>query len=239
MSFRFDIITLFPELVEGYLSGSMLGRAQSAGIIEVGYTNPRDFTEDRHRSVDDAPFGGGAGMVMMPEPLCRAVEDVRTKQSPERVVLLSPAGTKLTQSHVQRFAGYSGLALVCGRYEGVDERVAEHVIDEEVSVGDYVLTGGELGAMIMVDAISRMLDGVLGNPDGSSEESFTHSPLLEYPQYTRPRQWRGHDVPPILLTGDHAAIKAWRQKERVERTRSRRPDLFELFENTEKSDEIA
>ncbi|MGM0574150.1 MAG: tRNA (guanosine(37)-N1)-methyltransferase TrmD [Myxococcota bacterium] len=225
MSYRFDVITLFPELISGYLEGSILGRAREAGHVDVAYTNPRDFTTDRHRTVDDAPFGGGAGMVMKPEPLALAIGDVRTRRSPERVVLLSPAGRRLTQDIVAEYASLDGLCLVCGRYEGIDERIAEHVVDEELSIGDFVLTGGELGALVMIDAISRLIPGVVGNVAGPEEESFTDAPLLEHPQYTRPRSWRGHDVPEVLLSGDHGAIARWRHEQRVARTRARRPDL--------------
>ena len=227
--YRFSVVTLFPELLEGYLAGSILGRAASSDLISVRSVNPRDFASDRHRTVDDAPFGGGAGMVMMPEPLARAVEAVREEEQPARVVLLSPAGRPLTQTIVEEYAALGSLALVCGRYEGVDERVAEHVVDEELSIGDYVLTGGELGALVVIDAVARQLPGVLGNADGAAEESFTGAPLLEHPQYTRPQRWRGHEVPEVLLSGHHAKIAAWRQAQREARTLSRRPDLWDRF----------
>jgi tRNA (guanine37-N1)-methyltransferase len=230
VSYRFDVVTLFPELVEPYVAGSILGRALRADLIDVAYTNPRDFTEDRHRSVDDAPFGGGAGMVMTPEPLARAIEAVREARSPARVVLLSPGGRLLTQDVVREYAALDGLCLVCGRYEGVDERVAERCVDELLSVGDYVLTGGELGALTVIDAVSRTLPGVLGNAVGADEESFTGVPLLEHAQYTRPRVWRGFEVPPVLLSGDHAAIDRHRQAEREARTKARRPDLWARHE---------
>ncbi len=224
--FRFDVVTLFPELVAPYLGGSILGRAAEAGLVDVAYTNPRDFSEDRHKTVDDTPFGGGAGMVMKPEPLARAVEHVRAARAPTRVVLLSPAGRRFDQRVAAEYAALGSLALVCGRYEGVDERVAEHVVDEELSIGDFVLTGGELAAMIVIDAVSRLIPGVLGNEAGPGEESFTGEALLEHPQYTRPRIWRGHPVPEILLSGHHAAIERWRRDQRLVRTRARRPDLL-------------
>ncbi len=224
--FRFDVVTLFPELVAPYLGGSILGRAAEAGLVDVAYTNPRDFSEDRHKTVDDTPFGGGAGMVMKPEPLARAVEHVRAARAPARVVLLSPAGRRFDQRVAAEYAALGSLALVCGRYEGVDERVAEHVVDEELSIGDFVLTGGELAAMIVIDAVSRLIPGVLGNEAGPGEESFTGEALLEHPQYTRPRIWRGHPVPEILLSGHHAAIERWRRDQRLVRTRARRPDLL-------------
>lgn len=226
MSFRFDLVTLFPELCEPYLAGSILGRAREAGLLDVRFTNPRDFATDRHRTVDDAPFGGGAGMVMMPEPIALAVEEVRARRSPARVVLLSPAGRPFDQAVAAEYAALGSLCLVAGRYEGVDERVAEHVADEELSVGDFVLTGGELGLLSVVDAVSRLLPGVLGNAAGPQDESFTGRWLLEHPQYTRPRVWRGHEVPEVLLSGHHAEIARWREAERERRTRERRPDLW-------------
>ncbi len=240
MTYRFDVVTLFEELVSGYLAGSILGRAQQAGLVEVGYVNPRDHTTNRHRTVDDGPFGGGAGMVMLPEPLARSVESLRARpEPPARVVLLSPAGRRFDQDVAAEYAALGSLALVCGRYEGVDERVAEHVVDEELSIGDYVVTGGELGAMVVIDAVSRLLPGVLGNEAGAGDESFTGEPLLEHPQYTRPREWRGHEVPDVLLSGHHAEIARWRREQRLQRTHERRPDLWtrhlaaaELAKNT-------
>lgn len=227
MSYRFDVVSLFPELVQGYLGGSILGRAGRAGLIDVAYTDPRDFTTDRHRTVDDAPFGGGAGLIMKAEPLALAVEQVRAQRAPARVVLLSAAGRPFTQAVAAEYAALGSLALVCGRYEGVDERVAEHVVDEELSLGDFVLTGGELGALAVIDAVSRLLPGVLGNAEGPTEESFSDAPLLEHPQYTRPRDWRGHGVPEVLVSGDHAAIARWKAAQRLSRTAARRPDLLE------------
>lgn len=227
MSFRFQVITLFPELVRPYVEGSILGRALKAGLIELHTINPRDFATDRHRSVDDAPYGGGAGMVMMPEPLAEAIASARDACATGPVVLLSPAGEPFSQDVAKRYAGLGALTLVCGRYEGIDQRIADHCVDEELSLGDYVLTGGELGALVVIDATSRLLDGVLGNADGWAQESFTDVALLEHPQYTRPRTWRGHSVPEVLLSGDHGKVDAWRQRKRQELTEARRPDLFE------------
>jgi len=227
--YRFDLVTLFGPLCEPYVQGAMLGRAQKNGLIDVAFTDPRDFTTDLHRTVDDGPFGGGAGMVMLPEPLALAVEHVRAHRAPARVVLLSPSGRPLTQAIVKEYANLGSLALVCGRYEGVDERVALHVADEELSLGDFVLTGGELAALAVIDAVARLLPGVLGNAEGAASESFTDLPLLEYPQYTRPQSWRGHDVPAILLSGHHARIEAWRLTQRQLRTRERRPDLWTRY----------
>lgn len=224
--YRFDLITLFPELCMPYLGGSMLGRASSRGLIDIACTDPRTFTDDLHRTVDDAPFGGGAGMVMLPEPLFQAIEKVRSERAPARVIMLSPTGRTFTQRVAEEYAGLGSLAFVCGRYEGIDERIATHVVDESLSVGDFVLTGGELGAMLVIDAVSRLIPGVLGNAAGPVDESFSDADLLEYPQYTRPRSWRGHDVPEVLLSGNHAAIAAWRLAERKSRTAERRPDLW-------------
>lgn len=227
MTYPFEVITLFAPLVQGYLGGSMLGRAAERGLISVGYTDPRDFTSDPHRTVDDAPFGGGAGMVMRPDPLGQAIDAVRARRPGVRVVLMSPSGRVFGQEIAAEYAALThGICLVCGRYEGVDERVAAHAVDEELSIGDYVLTGGELGAMVVIDATSRMLPGVLGNALGAADESFTGTPLLEHPQYTRPREWRGHTVPDVLLSGDHGAIARWREAQRATRTAERRPDLY-------------
>ena len=241
-AYPFDVVTLFEPLMSGYLGGSMLGRAADRGIVTVSFTDPRDFTHDVHRTVDDGPFGGGAGMVMQPEPLASAIESVRERRAPARprVVLLGPAGRVFDQRVAAEYAALEGgLCLVCGRYEGVDERIAEHVVDEELSIGDYVLTGGELGALVVIDAVSRLLPGVLGNAAGAHEESFTGTPLLEHPQYTRPREWRGHAVPEVLLSGNHAAIDRWRQEQRELRTRARRPDLFARWSRTRDEEESA
>jgi tRNA (guanine37-N1)-methyltransferase len=226
VTFRFDVVTLFPELCAPYLGGSMLGRAAARELIDVRYTDPRAFTDDVHRTVDDAPYGGGAGMVMLPEPLAQAVDKIRAERSPARVVLMSPAGRPFTQRVAEEYAAGGSLALVCGRYEGVDERIAAHVVDECLSLGDFVLTGGELAAMAVIDAVSRLVPGVLGNAEGAVGESFSDADLLEYPQYTRPRTWRGHAVPDILLSGNHGAVARWRLEQRKLRTAAIRPDLW-------------
>jgi tRNA (guanine37-N1)-methyltransferase len=220
----FHVVTLFPEMITGYLGQSILGRAREAGLIGVDTVDPRSFATDKHRTVDDAPFGGGAGMVMMAEPLYQAVEHLRQVGNPGRVVLLGPAGRPFNQRIAQEYAQESDLTLLCGRYEGVDERVAAHVADEELSIGDFVLTGGELGALTVIDAVARLIPGVLGHAEGACVESWSDLPLLEHPQYTRPRVWREHPVPEVLLGGDHAKIAAWRHAERIRRTRERRPD---------------
>lgn len=229
MSYSFHVISLFGELMEPYLSGSILGRARKAGLIEVSYTNPRDFTTDVHRTVDDSPYGGGAGLLMMPEPLGQAIDRVREEHSPAKTILLSASGRPFDQQVAAEFAELDSLALICGRYEGVDQRVVEELVDEEISLGDYVVTGGELGAMIVIDAVSRLVDGVVGHPDGARDESFTDLALLEHAQYTRPRSWRDHEVPEILLSGDHAKIAAWKYEQRLARTQARRPDLYGRF----------
>jgi tRNA (guanine37-N1)-methyltransferase len=227
MTLRVQVITLFPEAFAGYLDVSILGRARRQGLLEVSFINPRDFTTDVHRTVDDAPYGGGAGMVMKVEPVSAAIERARSLQGESRVVLLTPRGTPFEQKTARRYADHGALTLVCGRYEGVDERIARVCVDESLSLGDFVLTGGELAALAVIDASSRMIPGVLGNPEGTAEESFTDRPLLEHPQYTRPRSWRGHDVPDVLLSGNHAEIARWRDQQRLHATEQYRPELLQ------------
>lgn len=218
-----DVVTLFPELFDAPLRTSLLGKAVADGRLRVGVHDLRAHGLGRHRSVDDEPYGGGAGMVMRPEPIFGAVESIRRDES--RVVLLSPRGTRLDQAKVAEYAALPHVILICGRYEGVDERVAEHLAHEELSIGDFVLAGGELAALVVVEAMSRLLEGVLGNAESLAWESHS-SGLLEYPQYTRPAQWRGLAVPDVLLSGDHGAIDRWRQAEAERITRARRPDLL-------------
>ncbi|MFY7954488.1 MAG: tRNA (guanosine(37)-N1)-methyltransferase TrmD, partial [Armatimonadaceae bacterium] len=220
-----DIVTLFPEMIRQAASHSIVGRALASGVCTLGTVDPRDFTSDRHRSADDYPFGGGAGMVMKPEPLVGAIESVVPAGSGIPVILLSPDGKPFCQETARRFAGFPRMALVCGHYEGVDERVREGWITEEVSIGDYVLTGGELAALVILDATVRLLPGVLGNAESAVDESFGDG-LLEYPHYTRPAEFRGRRVPDILLGGHHAKIADWRRSQSLVRTRSRRPDLW-------------
>jgi tRNA (guanine37-N1)-methyltransferase len=222
---RIDVLTLFPELFETPLRTSLLGKAIADGKLTVGVTNIRDFAADRHRTVDDEPFGGGAGMVMTCGPLVAAVESLRGRNSCAHVVLLSPRGRKLTQAVVKEFAAYEDLVLVCGRYEGVDERVAGLLHADEVSVGDYVLSGGELPALTVIEAVSRMLPGVIGNEESVSTDSFADG-LLGPPQYTRPAEFAGAKVPEVLLSGHHAEIARWRRKEALRLTKARRPDLL-------------
>jgi tRNA (guanine37-N1)-methyltransferase len=224
---RFDIFTLFPEMFRGPLDESILARARERGLLEIALHNPRDVTTDRHHIVDDYPYGGGAGMVMKPEPLFTAVEQAEVIGP---IILLSPQGRVFTQQIARELATEPRITLICGHYEGVDERVREHLVTDEISLGDFVLTGGELAAMVLVDAVTRLLPGVLAA--GSTEEESHTAGLLEYPHYTRPAEFRGWRVPEMLLSGNHAAIARWRRKESLRRTRARRPDLFARLELT-------
>ncbi|OGS36894.1 MAG: tRNA (guanosine(37)-N1)-methyltransferase TrmD [Elusimicrobia bacterium RIFOXYA2_FULL_69_6] len=219
---RIDVVTLFPEMFEPVLGASITGRARERGLLELGTVNPRDFAADRHRTVDDRPYGGGAGMVLMAEPLYRAIKSVRRPGS--RVVGLTPRGARFDAAAARRLARAEHLVLVCGHYEGFDERVLR-LCDEEVSIGDFVLTGGELPAMMVADAVARLLPGVLKKADAAACESFEGG-LLEAPHYTRPRVWRGRKVPEALLSGDHERIADWRRSAARRVTRSRRPDLL-------------
>jgi tRNA (guanine37-N1)-methyltransferase len=219
---RIDVITPFPELVELPLRTSIIGRAAESGVVDFGVHDLRDHGLGRHRSVDDEPYGGGAGMVMRPEPLFSALEPLRARGA--HVILLDPAGERLTDSLARELAALPHLALVCGRYEGIDERVRE-LVDREVSIGDYVVTGGELPALVLVDAVVRLVPGAIAR--ASHEDDSFASGLLEYPQYTRPESFRGHDVPPILLSGNHAEVDRWRRREALRRTFERRPDLLD------------
>jgi len=226
---RIDILTLFPEMFTP-LFHSILKRAQDSGMLAIQVHNIRDFATDKHRIVDDYPFGGGSGMVMKPEPIDAALEHIQglVPREKTRVLLMCPQGRKFTQSNAIRLAREEHLVFLCGHYEGVDDRVRQHLVDEEISIGDYVLTGGELPAMVIIDALARMLPGVLGAADAASSDSF-YTGLLEYPQYTRPREFRGWEVPDILLSGDHGKIARWRRKESLRNTLLRRPDLLENF----------
>jgi tRNA (guanine37-N1)-methyltransferase len=222
---QIEIVTLFPELFDSFFRAGLLGKAVAAGLVEIHFTNPRDFTADKHRSVDDAPYGGGVGMVMMAPPLVAAIEAATGARGPAQRILLTPTGAPLTQARVRELARLPRLLLVCGRYEGVDERVRELAIDEELSLGDFVLTGGEPAAMALVDAVARYVPGVLGDATSTDDESFSAG-LLEYPQYTRPAEFRGLAVPDVLLAGHHEKIRAWRRAAAEARTRARRPDLW-------------
>ncbi len=221
-----EILTLFPRMVAAPLEESILGKARAKGLLRVRVTDIRDFAEGKHRVTDDVPYGGGAGMVMKPEPLVGAIEAAKEREPQAKVVLLSPQGRRFDQDKALELSRMPALVLVCGRYEGVDERVLRWV-DEELSLGDFVLTGGELAALAVVDAVARLLPGVLGNELSAQSESFAGEGLLEGPQYTRPPEFRGLRVPEVLLSGDHARIAGWRREQAMARTRERRPDLLE------------
>jgi tRNA (guanine37-N1)-methyltransferase len=223
----FDVVTLFPGMLLGPLDWGVLARARRQGLVAVRVHDLRRWGRGRHRQVDDAPFGGGAGMVLRPEPFFEAVEWIRAEhdERPDRIVLLSPQGARLDHQVARRLAGYSRLILLCGRYEGIDERVREHLAEEELSVGDVVLTGGELPAMMLADAVSRFVPGVLGAAGAAEADSFADG-QLEHPYYTRPADFRGYRVPEVLLSGDHAAIVRWRQERALQVTRDKRPDLL-------------
>ena len=232
---RFDIFTLFPEICSAYLQESILKRAQAAGLVSIHLHNIRDYAADRHHVTDDLPYGGGGGMVMKPEPVFNAVESVLEipnpkfqpppLQAPIPIILLTPQGRPFTQAVAQELAQHERLALICGRYEGFDERIRAHLATDEISIGDYVLTGGELAALVIVDAVTRLLPGALGDPTGAADDSHA-SGLLEYPHYTRPPEFRGWAVPEALLSGDHARITRWRREAALRRTFLRRPDML-------------
>ncbi len=223
----FNIMTLFPDMVENYFQYSILKRAVDAGIIEIQTTNPRDYTENKHKKVDDIPYGGGAGMVLMAQPYVDAYESI--EKSPKSLtIMLSPQGKPLTDEMVNEFAKFEQIILMCGHYEGFDERIRDIIKPVEVSIGDFVLTGGELPALCLIDAVSRKIEGTLGKIESADEDSFSNG-LLEYPHYTRPREYRGLKVPDVLLNGNHKEINEFRLKQSIERTKNRRPDLYEKF----------
>lgn len=221
---RVDVLTLFPGMFSGPADHSILRRARDAGLMTLGVHDLRTFASGRHRVTDEPPYGGGGGMVMKPEPIFAGVESVRQRYGAGKVILLSPQGELLTHRLARRLSGEPHLILVCGRYEGVDQRVADHLADLEVSIGDYVLTGGELAALVLIDTVVRFVPGVLGDPEAPQRDSFEEG-LLEGPQYTRPREFRGYQVPNVLLSGNHAEIEKWRREEGIRRTLARRPDL--------------
>lgn len=225
----FHLVTIFPDFFRGPFAHGVLGKAAEAGTIEVRIHNLRDFTADKHKTVDDRPFGGGEGMLLKPEPLFLAVESIFPERTArQRVILLSAQGRLLDQSIVRELSHYDELLLICGRYEGVDERVAEHLADEEISIGDYVLSGGELAAAVFVDSITRLLPDVLGNEASAIHESFTEG-LLDFPQWTRPADFRGWMAPEVLLNGNHEQIRKWRREAAIEKTRRWRPDLYKRW----------
>jgi tRNA (guanine37-N1)-methyltransferase len=222
---RFDVFTLFPEVFEPYLQSSILQRASQRGLAEVQLHNIRDWASDRHHITDDEPYGGGGGMVMKPEPVFAAVEGVLGAPPACPVILLTPQGRTFTQALAGELSRQPHLALICGRYEGIDERIRQYLVNDEISIGDYVLTGGELPALVLIDAVTRLLPGALGDPDGARDDSHA-SGLLEYPHYTRPAEFRGWRVPQVLLSGDHARLARWRREQALLRTWRRRPDLL-------------
>ena len=232
-AFRVNILTIFPEMFESFFSASILGRAREQGLIDIRTTDIRPFSNSKHHNTDDYPFGGGAGMVMMAQPILDAMKSVTAEYPSAKRIYLGPRGKRLTTSLARELAREKELILLCGHYEGVDQRALDTCVDEEISIGDYILTGGETAAMVLVDCVARFIPGVLGSSDSPEEESFSDG-LLEYPQYTRPRMLEGMEVPEILLNGDHAKIKAWRRRESLKATLKHRPDLLETAPLDEK-----
>lgn len=224
---RFDVITLFPDMILDYCSQSIIGRAIESQIIYINTVNPREYTEDKHKKVDDTPYGGGAGMVLMAQPYVDAYESV-PKFEKTKTIMFSPQGQPLNDKKVNELAQYEQLILLCGHYEGFDERIRDIIQPEEISIGDFVLTGGELPALCLIDSVSRKVDGTLGKIESAEDDSFSNG-LLEYPHYTRPREYRGFKVPEVLLNGNHAEIEKYRYEQQIERTKSRRPDLYKNF----------
>jgi tRNA (guanine37-N1)-methyltransferase len=234
---RFDILSTFPEMFDSPFSSSLLKKAQEKGLVQICLHNIRDYTEDRHRMTDDAPYGGGGGMLMKVEPVDKALRSIEADRETIPVILLTPQGQVFNQSVAEELSGHSRIVLLCGHYEGVDERIRTKLANREISIGDYVLTGGELSAMILVDAISRLVPGVLGNAGSAAEDSFS-SGLLEYPQYTRPSEYRGWSVPEVLMSGNHKSIDTWRRKEALKRTWLRRRDLIEKMVLSEEDQKL-
>lgn len=239
---QFEVFTLLPEVFTPYLESSILKRAIQRGLINVRAHNIRDYTHDKHHTTDDTPYGGGGGMVMKPEPVFEAIESVlglASLQTPSEpasnipIILLTPQGRVFNQRIAEELSGHKHIALLCGRYEGVDERIREHLVTDEISIGDYVLTGGELPAMLIIDAVARLIPGVLGDPTGAEDDSHSMG-LLEYPHYTKPSEFRGWKVPDILLSGDHAKIEKWRREQALSRTLNKRPDMLEKADLNEK-----
>lgn len=226
---KFDVLTLFPEVIESYCDVSIMKRASDSGVLTVKAINPRDFTLDKHKKVDDTPYGGGAGMVLAPQPYVDAYESIEHENN-SLTVLMSPQGEPLSEGLVCELANYNQIIILCGHYEGFDERIREIIKPKEISIGDYVLTGGELPALCLIDAVSRKIEGTLGKIESAHDDSFSNG-LLEYPQYTKPRDFRGYKVPEVLLNGNHKEIEKFRHEQQIERTKSRRPDLYEKYIN--------
>ena len=234
---KITILTIFPEMFESVFASSILGRAREQGLVEVECVDIRPFSTLKHKNTDDYPFGGGAGMVMLAQPIMDAMDAVTGENFSGKRIFMGPRGTTLTTAKARELAKEEHLVLLCGHYEGVDQRALDACIDEEISIGDYILTGGELAAMVLTDCVSRFIPGVLGSGESAEEESFSDG-LLEYPQYTRPREFRGMEVPEILLSGDHAKIRAWRRQESLRATKRFRPDLLETAELTDKEKKL-
>lgn len=226
---RIHVLTLFPDMFDAVLTDSIVGKAREKGIVTIRTVNFREYSTNKHKTVDDTPYGGGGGMVLMPEPIFRAVEDLPLTTENPRVILMCPQGERFTQKKAEELAAERELVMICGHYEGVDERVREHLVTDEISIGDYVLTGGELPAMVVIDCIVRLLPGALGNETSAASDSFSTG-LLEHPHYTRPAEFRGWAVPDVLLSGHHGKIAEWRRREALRRTLKRRPDLLEGIE---------
>jgi tRNA (guanine37-N1)-methyltransferase len=235
--YQLDVISLFPEMFSSVLENGVIGRAVSDELIGFRSWNPRDYTTDKHKTVDDRPYGGGPGMVMMFEPVCAAISKARQAQPEAKVIYLSPQGRRLDQTGVKELSERSGMILVSGRYEGIDERIIDAEVDEEWSIGDYVLSGGELAAMVMIDSVCRTLPGVLGHEDSANEDSFVDG-LLDYPHYTRPEQVDGYSVPDVLVSGNHENIRRWRLKQALGKTWKSRPDLIELMKLNEEQQSL-
>jgi tRNA (guanine37-N1)-methyltransferase len=234
---QFEVFTLLPEVFPPYLESSILQRARQRGLIDVRLHNIREWARDKHHTTDDMPYGGGGGMVMKPEPIFDAVESILGREGSVPLILLTPQGRVFSQTVARELSAHERIGLLCGRYEGVDERIRQHLVTDEISIGDYVLTGGELPALILIDALTRLLPGALGDPTGAEDDSHA-SGLLEYPHYTRPPEFRGQGVPEILLSGDHAKIAQWRREQSLLRTLERRPDLMEKAELSKKDREF-
>lgn len=238
---KIDVLSLFPEMFDGVLDQSILKKASEKGVANYHVTNFRDFADNKHNKVDDYPYGGGAGMVLMPQPIFDAVDYLKKQVDPNalppRIILMTPQGDRYTQKHAEELAQEDHLIFLCGHYEGYDERIREHLVTDELSIGDYVLTGGELAAMVIIDSVVRLLPGALGNDVSAVTDSFS-SGLLEHPQYTRPADFRGHKVPEVLLSGNHAKIEEWRKEESLIRTKERRPDLLEQYEFTKEEQKL-
>ena len=229
---RIDVLTIFPEMVEDAVSHSILKRARESGLVQINAVNLRDYAADKHHTTDDTPCGGGGGMIMKPQPIADAIEAIGADKQCARIILTDPQGEVFSQAKAREFAGEERLVFICGRYEGVDERVRENLVTDSLSIGDYVLTGGELPALVMIDAITRLLPGALGEEGAPDKDSFAEG-LLEYPQYTRPRSFRGWAVPDVLFSGHHLQIEKWRRWHQLKRTKEQRPDLWGQFEPSE------